>query len=149
MNSDLISREALKKDFEERNKACDKWIAKAKDEETKIRAEAVKSFICEVIMTIDNAPSVEPVFSTTKVNISEEIKQKIIEELQKPHKLLVLPEPEVAFERPQGEWIKWNFKTFGALGDWEYRCSNCEKVYSGEYNFCPNCGAKMRKGGAE
>ena len=22
-------------------------------------------------------------------------------------------------ERPQGEWIKWNFKTFGAFGDWE------------------------------
>lgn len=59
MNNDLISREALIKDFEERNKACDKWIAKAKDEETKIRAEATKNFICEVIMTIDNAPTVE------------------------------------------------------------------------------------------
>lgn len=58
MNNDLISREALKKDFEERNKACDKWIAKAKDKETKIRAEATKHFICEVIMTIDNAPTV-------------------------------------------------------------------------------------------
>ena len=51
--------------------------------------------------------------------------------------------------RPQGEWIKWNFKTFGAMGDWEYKCSNCEKVYGGEYNFCPNCGSGMRKGGAE
>lgn len=49
------------------------------------------------------------------------------------------------FERPQGEWVKWNFKTFGAFGDWEYKCSNCEKVYDGEYNFCPNCGAEMRK----
>lgn len=48
------------------------------------------------------------------------------------------------YERPQGEWIKWNFKTFGAMGDWEYKCSNCEKVYGGEYNFCPNCGADMR-----
>ena len=47
-------------------------------------------------------------------------------------------------ERPQGKWIKWNFKTFGAMGDWEYKCSNCEKVYGGEYNFCPNCGADMR-----
>lgn len=49
-------------------------------------------------------------------------------------------------ERPHGEWIKWNFKTFGAMGDWEYKCSNCEKVYGGEYNFCPNCGADMTKG---
>lgn len=47
--------------------------------------------------------------------------------------------------RSQGEWIKWNFKTFGAFGDWEYKCSNCGKVYGGEYNFCPNCGADMRK----
>lgn len=54
--------------------------------------------------------------------------------------------PTVEPERPQGEWIKWNFKTFGAFGDWEYRCSKCEKVYGGEYNFCPNCGADMRKG---
>lgn len=52
------------------------------------------------------------------------------------------------YERPRGKWIKWNFKTFGGMGDWEYKCSNCEKVYSGEYNFCPNCGAKM-KGGME
>ena len=59
MNNDLISREALKKDFEERNKACDKWIENAKDEETKIRADATKNFICEVIMTIDNAPTVD------------------------------------------------------------------------------------------
>ena len=49
-------------------------------------------------------------------------------------------------ERPQGEWIKWNFKTFGPMGDWEYKCSNCEKVYGGEHNYCPNCGADMRKG---
>lgn len=47
-------------------------------------------------------------------------------------------------ERPRGKWVKWNFKTFGAMGDWEYKCSNCEKVYDGEYNFCPNCGADMR-----
>lgn len=59
MNNDLISRSELKKDFEERNKACDKWIEEAKDEETKIRADATKLFICEVIMTIDNAPTVE------------------------------------------------------------------------------------------
>lgn len=61
MNGDLISREALKKDFEERNKACDNWIANAKDEETKIRADATKHFICEVIMTINNAPTVYPI----------------------------------------------------------------------------------------
>lgn len=54
------------------------------------------------------------------------------------------PTVELCYQRPQGEWIKWNFKTFGAMGDWEYKCSNCEKVYGGEHNFCPNCGADMR-----
>ena len=56
---DLISRNALKKDFKERLAKCDEWIEKAKDKETKIRASAVKAFIAEVIMTIDNAPTVE------------------------------------------------------------------------------------------
>lgn len=50
-------------------------------------------------------------------------------------------------QQQKGEWIKWDFKTFGGFGNWEYKCSNCEKVYGGEYNFCPNCGASMRKEG--
>lgn len=57
---DLISREALKEDFKSRLADCNEWIEKAKDKETKIRASAVKSYIAEVIMTIDNAPTVEP-----------------------------------------------------------------------------------------
>ena len=56
---DLISREALKKDFKSRLADCNDWIEKAKDKETKIRASAVKAFIVEVIMTIDNASTVE------------------------------------------------------------------------------------------
>lgn len=57
-NGDLISRSALKEDFKSRLAACNDWIEKAKDKETKIRARAVKTFIAEVIMTIDNAPTV-------------------------------------------------------------------------------------------
>ena len=50
--SDLISRNALKKDFKERLAKCDEWIEKAKDKETKIRASAVKAFIAEVIRSL-------------------------------------------------------------------------------------------------
>lgn len=54
---------------------------------------------------------------------------------------------------PQGEW-----KTVeGYDGDEYYECSNCGEpwvLYAGtpetnNMNFCPNCGADMRKGGAE
>ena len=55
----LIDAEALKEDFKSRLAKCNEWIEKAKDKETKIRASAVKSFIGEVIMTIDNAPTVK------------------------------------------------------------------------------------------
>jgi hypothetical protein len=58
MNNDLISREALKEDMKSRLSVCNEWIEKAKDKETKIRASAVKAFIAEVIMTIDNAQPV-------------------------------------------------------------------------------------------
>lgn len=59
MSDDIISRSALKEDFESRLALCNEWIEKAKDKETKIRADATKHFICEVIMTIDNAQTVE------------------------------------------------------------------------------------------
>ena len=54
----LIDANALKEDFKTRLADCNEWIGKAKNKETKIRASAIKAFIIEVIMTIDNAPTV-------------------------------------------------------------------------------------------
>ena len=48
--------------------------------------------------------------------------------------------------QPTGEWIKHDFRSFGGLGDWSYRCSNCDTVFNGATHFCPQCGAKMLKG---
>lgn len=55
-------------------------------------------------------------------------------------------------ERPHGEWIEKHCD-YGVY----YRCSNCHKMppnYECDYkegaiktNFCPNCGADMRKEG--
>lgn len=46
-------------------------------------------------------------------------------------------------ERPQGEWIKHSTYKDVLI------CSNCNhgsnQVYD-TFNFCPNCGAEMRKG---
>ena len=55
-------------------------------------------------------------------------------------------------ERPQGEWI---------IHITYFECSNCKHCYDYDYaedidpitdlifNFCPDCGASMKKGGAE
>lgn len=56
-------------------------------------------------------------------------------------------------DRPQGEW-----KTVeGVDGDEYYECSNCGEPWvltagtpkENNMNFCPNCGADMRKGGVD
>ena len=86
----LIDADALKEDFKTRLADCNDWIENAKDKETKIRASAVKTFICEVIMTIDNAPTIK--------DRSLEIAQKSIELGKKVGQL------EGKLERPQGEW---------------------------------------------
>ena len=45
-------------------------------------------------------------------------------------------------DRPQGEWI-------GVEEDWRHqiefwKCSECDFAVSSMYNYCPNCGSKMR-----
>lgn len=57
-SGDLISREALKKDFKARLKNAKNWKENALnkgDDELVIRADATINFICEVLMTINNA----------------------------------------------------------------------------------------------
>ena len=42
-------------------------------------------------------------------------------------------------EPKRGEWIDDDF-----VG--QYRCSECDYYAIDEYDYCPNCGADMRKG---
>ncbi len=57
--------------------------------------------------------------------------------------------------RQQGEWEYVQYDSNPNIGNWH--CSECRHIplvfggYSQKpyYNFCPNCGADMRKGGAE
>lgn len=46
--------------------------------------------------------------------------------------------------RPQGEWIRT-----ALYGQTCYECDNCHLHFDFGSNFCSNCGAEMRKGGAE
>lgn len=75
----LIDADALKEDFKERLRNAKNWKENALnngDDEIAIRAEAIIDFICEVIMTIDNALTVEPICSYLSDN---EVKQPCIE----------------------------------------------------------------------
>lgn len=131
---DCISREDLKEDFKSRLALCNEWIEKAKDKETKIRASAVKSYIAEVIMTIDNAPTVD-------------IKDELAGAYNEGY---MCGSREAEKARPQGEWIPVNPDCRGYP---EYfKCSICGAyIYpSGaekelDYNGCPYCFADMRK----
>ena len=127
MNNDLISREVLKKDidFQYICKCCHNVNGNVCD-------------ICpisEIEKKIDNAPTVEP---ETKVVVNVTFNKEQMEELVEKAKADILAQ----IERPQGEWIE------GTQG---YYCSECETIdrFYFEHNFCPNCGASMKKGGAE
>ena len=48
------------------------------------------------------------------------------------------------FERPQGEWIRT-----ALYGKTCYECDSCHLHFDITTNFCPNCGANMRKGESE
>ena len=131
-----ISRSALKEDFKHRLKKAKNWKENALnngDDELVIRADAHIDFICEVIMTIDNAPTVPQV-----VVFAENADEKAIEDMKAELQNVI------DSERPQGEWL---FK-HNSSDIW---CSVCDENFDEipqAFNFCPNCGAKM-KGGAE
>ena len=133
----LIDADALKEDFKERLSNAHKWLEKAKDEEIKIRANAVITYICEVIMTIDYAPTVEPSLNLKNITEEEIEKFKILWQRANSKGLLAIKE-----ERPQGKWeepFEMNGKTY-------HKCNHCH--ISSELilidKFCPNCGADMR-----
>lgn len=62
--------------------------------------------------------------------------------IRKEHKQMADWLKELKTDRPQGEWIieiDVNGNTYG-------RCSVCGmKQYAGQLNFCPDCGAKMKR----
>lgn len=86
--------DALKEDFKARLEKAKRWKENAinnGDDEIVIRATATIDFICEVIMTINNAPTVE---------LTEE------QAIDKLHETgwLIRHDKEMT-ERPQGEWV--------------------------------------------
>lgn len=53
------------------------------------------------------------------------------------------------FEPKQGEWITGGKDVTGQYFYDEFICNQCFVVVTDKSNFCPKCGADMRKGGTE
>lgn len=145
-SGDLISRSALKE-----------YVKKVEDYESAYT-------ICAYI---DNAPTVEPICPYLSDN---EVKQPCLNSpCERPQddlisrsallnqidttdwsdvRLLVEDAPTVEPKRPQGEWV---------IDGHHIRCNRCNEYICNTDregnkipdNFCPHCGADMRKGGAE
>lgn len=77
--------------------------------------------LSRVYELIDNAPTVEPTFREV---VAYECGQKSV-------------------ERQHGEWIEHYDNSDGFTWLTSSRCMF--KAYEEDYNFCPNCGAKMKK----
>ena len=59
--------------------------------------------------------------------------------------LSALPSAEAA----QGEWSQMIADGTDGSHWYEYECSHCGEVVLRPYNFCPNCGARMKGGDVE
>ena len=56
----LIDADAFAAEMKKRQEEAGKWLREAKDRETAVRADAVLSFLCEVKLTLDAAPTIIP-----------------------------------------------------------------------------------------
>ena len=121
----LINADSLKEDFKHRLEKAKKWKENALnkcDDELVIRADAHIDFICEVIMTINNAPTVDAIVNTIEV---------------RPHgEWITFPTNHSIIQCPECTALLNNLRV------------DVFKDKVGKMNFCPNCGANMR-GGAE
>lgn len=59
-----IDADAFAAEMKKRQEAAGKWLREAKDRETAVRADAVLSFLCEVKLTLDAAPTIIPAESS-------------------------------------------------------------------------------------
>lgn len=143
MNPRLIDANYLIAEFTDRARAARNWKVGAinsSNEEAAIRADAVLSFLTEVKLTIDNAPTInDKAYAIGYAAGSREGYKKGIEDA-----------------RPKGIWLESKKAAFGLDC---FICTNCHTeikdmptaMRTPIYNFCPNCGAKMkrRQGGSK
>ena len=128
-NSDLISRQAEIDDLKDKDPS-QIWDT------------------ADIEVWINSLPSAQPEINTDGDTIS---RQQTIDALMQEFKriptnsirakLVVENLPSAQPERKTGRWIRSSNKLV------PYYCSSCTGRFNYEWNFCPNCGAKMLKEG--
>jgi len=97
--------------------------------------ERLKRMLDETQVVCNSYTATEPIRHALKKD--EETYRMAIEALSQP-------------ERPKGRWDKPSLHGLNSkLNDLGVICSHCLKYADTDYDFCPNCGADMRKGEKE
>lgn len=84
---------------------------------------------------IDSAPTVDA-YPFEQVQELVKLNQQFAQEIEE-------------LKKPQGEWITGGKDVTGQYFYDEFICNQCFVVVTDKSNFCPKCGADMRKGSAE
>lgn len=142
MNNDLISREDLKKAIETWDKfAC---LPNGKLMPFYMLNEPEKDYepyvhLRDIRNAIYNAPAINFIISPDYVTELQNHNKELIKQLED-------------MERPTGEWVLQTYERFNSGNElYKYYCNKCghkeENAYSDSKlpNFCPNCGADMRR----
>lgn len=131
----LIDADALKESLTETLHRCDEWIENAKDEETRIIAESNYTAFLESILRVKDAPTVDAVPATIEGTLGYLHKVGWMQE----HDRIMT---EDAAPVRHGRWDETVTDGFLFVS-----CSACGfKTGRIDYNYCPNCGAKMDEG---
>lgn len=83
------------------------------------------------VAKIGQMPSIEAV--------PMEYHNKVCEEMARRHQAEIA---ELTADRPQGKWIEVEEDWRHQIEFW--KCSECDFAVSSMYNYCPNCGARMK-----
>lgn len=145
---DLIERQAAIEEMQNMYHAAEKWGQEATEELIKARAESCMSTLVEMKLRVDKLPSAQPELTLeSAIDYLHSIgwmqnHDRILTESAQP-------------ERKKGKWEKQRETYYPWSCPWS--CSVCKEIVVAMpermgyplYDYCPNCGANMRGGGAE